>query len=167
MAKWPDSDSEFEPEFEPAFTPKPAFALDTEGDFAPLELKKPLARGKASDLQFRFCQRGRSGRRLMFNTQTESAGGSLAGWERTGESRIVANMEVGEILILIAKPIQGRSYDFSGICGWMRDIVEELRRDFHESRSQDQRRFADALRRIRFGQPYRYRSRRNDPPRSR
>ncbi len=50
MAKWPDPDSEFEPEFEPAFTPKPAFDLDTEADFEPLEIKKPLARGKASDL---------------------------------------------------------------------------------------------------------------------
>ena len=44
MAKWPDPASEFEP----AFDEKPGFAPDA--DFEPLELKKPLARGKASDL---------------------------------------------------------------------------------------------------------------------
>lgn len=50
MARWPDRDSEFEPESEPAFDRKPPFDPDTEADFEPLELEKPLARGKASDL---------------------------------------------------------------------------------------------------------------------
>ena len=48
MAKWPDPD--LESDFEPVFDPKPALDLDSETDFEPLELKKPLARGKATDL---------------------------------------------------------------------------------------------------------------------
>ncbi|MCW5604883.1 MAG: hypothetical protein KIT18_10100 [Burkholderiales bacterium] len=111
-----------------------------------------------ADLQIRFC---RSNRRLTFNTQTTNSRGDAVRWEQDGESRLMANMNAGEILFLIAKPRRGQRSDFSGICEWLRDLAEELQLEYDGSRPVDKQRFKAVLDRLRVGSPYRFRT----PPR--